>query len=597
MNFRRRGDMKTKTRKYIIALSIGVLLLLGFWGFKEGDDFKIAKSLDIYYSLFRDVNVYYVDETNPEKLVETSINAMLESLDPYTVYIPESEMDEFTFMTTGQYGGIGALIRNKDGQPIIAQPYKGFPAEKAGLKAGDIILEVDGVPIKDLKIDNVSEKLKGVPKTSLKLLIKRPYSEEQMEKELIREEIKIKSVPYYGIVDEGIGYIRVTKFTPDVSKEVKEVLRELKTKHQINSLILDLRGNPGGLLLEAPKLCNLFVNKGQEIVSTKGKIKKWDQTYRTAESPYDLEIPIVVLVNRGSASAAEIVAGALQDLDRAVILGQRTFGKGLVQTTVPLNYNSQLKVTTAKYYIPSGRCIQARDYTHRNEDGSVGYVPDSLISEFSTKNGRKVFDGGGIIPDINLGSEEISPIAISLITENIIFDYATKFAFENQSISSISAFEISDNIFDDFTEYALSHDFKYETFSEKELQELEKVLKKEKYYERVESEVNLLKSKLVNDKKQDITGFKEEIKDFLRDEIVGRYYYEDGQIQASLKNDNQLYKAIDILKNKNLYVSILKGDYKEKKDDTKLSLYDPGLTNRKPDSININDYLDSFISD
>lgn len=555
--------MKNK-KQFIIPLVLLTLLSSTlFWSFKEGDDFKIAKSLDIFYSLFRDVNTYYVDETNPEKLIETSINAMLESLDPYTVYIPESEMDEFTFMTTGQYGGIGALIRNKDGQPIIAQPYKDFPADKAGLKAGDIILEIDGVSTREFQIDNVSEKLKGIPQTKLSLLIERPYTNETFIKELIREEIKIKSVPYYGLVDKGIAYISVNKFTPDVSKEVKEALKKLKSTEQLTGLIIDLRGNPGGLLVEAPKICNLFMDKGQEIVSTKGKLKKWDQTYKTTDAPYDTEIPIVVLVNRGSASAAEIVAGAFQDLDRAVILGQRTFGKGLVQTTVPLNYNSQLKVTTAKYYIPSGRCIQARDYTHRNDDGSVGYVPDSLISEFTTKNGRKVYDGGGIIPDIKTTLDELSPLTITLVAENIVFDYVTKFVCENKAIKSAAEFEITDQIYNDFIDYALAQEFTYQTSSEKELAQLEKVLKGEKYFQRVESEINELRKKLANDKKKDILEFKEDIKEFLRDEIIGRYYYEEGQIQSSLVDDNQVFRAIEILNNNELYRSILNGTYKE----------------------------------
>lgn len=555
--------MKNK-KQFIIPLVLLTLLSSTlFWSFKEGDDFKIAKSLDIFYSLFRDVNTYYVDETNPEKLIETSINAMLESLDPYTVYIPESEMDEFTFMTTGQYGGIGALIRNKDGQPIIAQPYKDFPADKAGLKAGDIILEIDGVSTREFQIDNVSEKLKGIPQTKLSLLIERPYTNETFVKELIREEIKIKSVPYYGLVDKGIAYISVNKFTPDVSKEVKEALKKLKSTEQLTGLIIDLRGNPGGLLVEAPKICNLFMDKGQEIVSTKGKLKKWDQTYKTTDAPYDTEIPIVVLVNRGSASAAEIVAGAFQDLDRAVILGQRTFGKGLVQTTVPLNYNSQLKVTTAKYYIPSGRCIQARDYTHRNDDGSVGYVPDSLISEFTTKNGRKVYDGGGIIPDIKTTLDELSPLTITLVAENIVFDYVTKFVYENKAIKSAAEFEITDQIYNDFIDYALAQEFTYQTSSEKELAQLEKVLKGEKYFQRVESEINELRKKLANDKKKDILEFKEDIKEFLRDEIIGRYYYEEGQIQSSLVDDNQVFRAIEILNNNELYRSILNGTYKE----------------------------------
>ncbi|MDX9694702.1 MAG: S41 family peptidase [Bacteroidales bacterium] len=555
--------MKNKKRFIIPLVLLTLLSSTLFWSFKEGDDFKIAKSLDIFYSLFRDVNTYYVDETNPEKLIETSINAMLESLDPYTVYIPESEMDEFTFMTTGQYGGIGALIRNKDGQPIIAQPYKDFPADKAGLKAGDIILEIDGVSTREFQIDNVSEKLKGIPQTKLSLLIERPYTNETFIKELIREEIKIKSVPYYGLVDKGIAYISVNKFTPDVSKEVKEALKKLKSTEQLTGLIIDLRGNPGGLLVEAPKICNLFMDKGQEIVSTKGKLKKWDQTYKTTDAPYDTEIPIVVLVNRGSASAAEIVAGAFQDLDRAVILGQRTFGKGLVQTTVPLNYNSQLKVTTAKYYIPSGRCIQARDYTHRNDDGSVGYVPDSLISEFTTKNGRKVYDGGGIIPDIKTTLDELSPLTITLVAENIVFDYVTKFVCENKAIKSAAEFEITDQIYNDFIDYALAQEFTYQTSSEKELAQLEKVLKGEKYFQRVESEINELRKKLANDKKKDILEFKEDIKEFLRDEIIGRYYYEEGQIQSSLVDDNQVFRAIEILNNNELYRSILNGTYKE----------------------------------
>ena len=555
--------MKNKKRFFITIVLLALLSSTLFWSFKEGDDFKIAKSLDIFYSLFRDVNTYYVDETNPEKLIEISINAMLESLDPYTVYIPESEMDEFTFLTTGQYGGIGALIRNKDGQPIIAQPYKDFPADKAGLRAGDIILEIDGVSTREFQIDNVSEKLKGIPQTKLSLLIERPYTNETFVRELIREEIKIKSVPYYGLVDKGIAYISVNKFTPDVSKEVKEALKNLKSNEQLNGLIIDLRGNPGGLLIEAPKICNLFVGKGQEIVSTKGKLKKWDQTYKTTDAPYDTEIPIVVLVNRGSASAAEIVAGAFQDLDRAVILGQRTFGKGLVQTTVPLNYNSQLKVTTAKYYIPSGRCIQARDYTHRNDDGSVGYVPDSLISEFTTKNGRKVYDGGGIIPDVKTSLDELSPLTITLVAENIIFDFATKFVYENKTIKSATEFEITDQIYNDFIDYALAQEFTYQTSSEKELAQLEKVLKGEKYFQRVENEIIELRKKLANDKEKDILEFKEDIKEFLRDEIIGRYYYEEGQIQSSLVDDNQVYRAIEILNNNELYHSILNGTYKE----------------------------------
>jgi len=556
--------------KNIFIKSLAIVLITGitstiFWSFKKGDDFKIAKSMDIFYSLFRDVNVYYVDETNPENLVETGINAMLDELDPYTVYIPEKDMDEFNFMTTGQYGGIGALIRSTGEFPIVAKPYKGFPADKAGLKAGDKILEIDGNPANEIPLDEVSERLKGVPQTNVKLVIERPYSGEKFEKELIREEIQIKSVPYYGVVDDNIGYIRMSKFTPDVSREIKNALRELKTEHQIKSVILDLRGNPGGLLVEAPKICNLFIPKGEEIVSTKGKTKKWNKTLKTTNAAYDTEIPLAVMVSRGSASASEIVAGAIQDLDRGVILGQRTFGKGLVQTTIPLNYNAQLKVTTAKYYIPSGRCIQALDYTHRNEDGSVGHIPDSLISAFKTRNGRTVYDGGGISPDIKIESEEVSQMTISLISQNVIFDYATMFAYQNATIPKVEDFTITDEIYNDFVSFALEQDFDYKTESEKELKELIKIAKREKYYQRAEKEIEALQSKLKNDKARDLNAFKPEIIQFLRDEIVGRYYYQEGQIKTNLKDDNQLDQAIEILKNPERYQAILSGENKKNK--------------------------------
>ncbi|MDA3954768.1 MAG: S41 family peptidase [Bacteroidales bacterium] len=550
-----------KRKKTLLYAAAIVITIVAFWSFKDGDDFKIAKSLDIYYSLFRDVNIYYVDETDPETMVENSIKAMLEKLDPYTIYIPEKDKDDFDFMVTGQYGGIGALIRNNGEYPIVAQPYKGFPADKAGLKAGDIILEIDGMPMNDYKITEVSDRLKGIPQTKLKLLIERPYSSEKIEKEIIREEIKISSIPYYGVVDESIGYIRVTKFTPDVTGQVKDALRTLKAEHQITSLIVDMRGNPGGLLNEAPKLCNLFVDKGEEIVSTKGKVKKWNQTLKTTDFAYDTEIPLIILVSRGSASSTEIVAGALQDLDRAVILGQKTFGKGLVQTSIPLSYNAQVKVTTAKYYIPSGRCVQALDYTHRNEDGSVGHVPDSLISEFTTKNGRKVYDGGGITPDISIKAEKLSQLSISLIVQNVIFDYATKFAYENPTIPGIKDFDITDEIYKEFIQFALLDSFKYETQSETELLEFEKIVKREKYYDRAKDELDNLRAKLVNDKETDLKSFKPEVVQFLRDEIVGRYYYEGGQIQTNLKDDIQLHKAIEILKDQKQYKSILSSDF------------------------------------
>ncbi|NOQ26435.1 MAG: PDZ domain-containing protein [Bacteroidales bacterium] len=567
-----------KGKKIFLYTASIIIVIVAFWSFKDGDDFKIAKSLDIYYSLFRDVNVFYVDDTDPETMVENSIKAMLEKLDPYTIYIPEKDKDNFDFMVTGQYGGIGALIRNNGEYPIIAQPYRGFPADKAGLRAGDVILEIDGKSMNEYQITEVSDRLKGIPQTKLKLLIERPYSKEKIEKELIREEIKISSVPYSGIVDEGIGYIRVTKFTSKVSEEVKDALRALKAEHQITSLILDMRGNPGGLLIEAPKLCNLFVGKGEEIVSTKGKVKNGNQTLKTTGFPYDTEIPIVVLVNRGSASSTEIVAGALQDLDRAVIVGRKTFGKGLVQTIRPLSYNAQVKITTAKYYVPSGRCVQALDYSNRNEDGSVGHVPDSLISEFTTRNGRKVYDGGGITPDITVKREELSQLSLNLILQSVIFDYATKFVYENPEILSVKDFDITDEVYNQFVEFALLDSFKYETQSERELNELEKIVKREKYYDRAKTELDNLRAKLINDKKTDLESFKPEVMKFLRSEIVGRYYYEDGQIQTNLKGDIQLDKAVEILKDQNQYKSILSAEFVNKEQlEMKTSMHDPKL--------------------
>lgn len=375
-----------KFKKGIVIVCI-IFSSITLWSFVD-NDFKIAKSLDIYFNLFKELNFYYVDDVDPEKLIKSSINGMLESLDPYTTYIPESDADDFKFQVSGQYGGIGALIRKIGDNVVIAEPYEGFPAAKAGLKAGDIITSIDSKPVNNKNVSDVSEMLKGIPETDVNIEISRPGIEKPLKKKLTRQKITIPNVPYYGIVRDSVGYIRLTNFTPDAGKDVGEALTELKKEHA-KAIILDLRNNPGGLLIEAVNVANNFLPKDQLIVFTKGKIKESFKKYLTAAEPIDTVIPLTVLVNRGSASASEIVAGSLQDLDRAVIVGQRTFGKGLVQQTRPLSYNTQLKVTTAKYYIPSGRCIQALDYSHRNEDGSVGYVPDSLIKEYKTKMGRR----------------------------------------------------------------------------------------------------------------------------------------------------------------------------------------------------------------
>ena len=536
-----------------ILLIVGSLSLLSF----NNDDFKLVKSLEIYYTLFRELNMFYVDETDPEKLVESSIDGMLENLDPYTTFIPESDQETFNFMTTGEYGGIGALIRKSGDYAIIAEPYKGFPAEKNGLKAGDTILNIDGESMKGKEITYISEQLKGTPGTSVKILLKRINTEKEIEKILEREKININNVPYYGMIDHEIGYVRLANFTTDAVKEVKKALSELEKEHQLSGLVVDVRGNPGGLLIEAVDIASLFVEYGQEIVSTKGRVNQWDYIYKTRSSPIDTKIPLVVLVNRASASASEILAGSMQDLDRGVIIGQRTYGKGLVQTTRNLAYNSKLKVTTAKYYIPSGRCIQALDFSNRNEDGSVGVIPDSLISEFTTKNGRKVYDGGGILPDIETKPVNLSQFSISLYTQNIIFDYATLYASQHDYIPPVADFTITDEIYNDFKNYVLKRNFTYSTRSEESLKKLIETARQEKYYDLADSEFSALEIKLTHDNTKDLFHFKDEISYLLKQEIVSRYYYQWGSMEAAIENDVEIGKAIEVLKDPKLYNSLL----------------------------------------
>lgn len=536
---------------------ISLIIVSSFFIASSNDDFKLVKSLEIYYSLFRELNLFYVDETNPEKLVENSIKGMLEGLDPYTTYIPESDEENFNFMTTGQYGGIGALIRKRGDYAIIAEPYEGFPASKAGLKAGDSIISIDGMPMINLEITKISEQLKGKPNTSLELVIRRYGHTEPINKTLTREKITISNVPYYGMVDDHTGYIRLANFTTGAGQETKSALLELKKNAGLEAVVLDLRDNPGGLLIEAVDVANLFVREGQEIVSTKGRVKQWDQVYRTRFMPVDTTIRVAVLVSRGSASASEIVAGALQDLDRAVIIGQRTYGKGLVQTTRELSYNTRLKVTTAKYYIPSGRCIQALDYSHRNEDGSVGTIPDSLISEFHTNNGRKVYDGGGIQPDFKVEPQTLSEISAALISQSFVFDFATIYSALHDSIPNTGKFAITDHLYDDFKSYVSSHDFNYHTKSEETLEKLITSAKQEKYYNLATDEFSALEKKLEHDNNKDLNNFSEEIKQLLKEEIVDRYYYQAGRMQAILENDRDLDKAIEVFGQPELYFSAL----------------------------------------
>ncbi|HPB13019.1 MAG: S41 family peptidase [Bacteroidales bacterium] len=551
--------MKKSRRIRFIALA-AILITAGisisFLATQETRDFRIAKNLDIFFSLYRELNTFYVDELNPDKLVKTGIDNMLKSLDPYTVYYPESESDEIAFMTTGKYGGIGSLIRGGGEYVVISLVYKGFPADLAGVRAGDLIKKVDGFALKGADTETVSQKLKGNPGTTVMLTIERNGKE--MEIPVKREKIEIPSVPYYGMIDNETGYIRFTNFTQNCSEDVRNALIKLKNE-KATKIILDLRSNPGGLLTEAVNVVNLFVGPGNEIVSTKGKVKQFDESFKTSKAAVDQNIPLAVIINRGSASASEIVAGAIQDLDRGVVVGQRSYGKGLVQITRPLSYNSQLKVTTAKYYIPSGRCIQALDFSNPNEDGSVGIIPDSLISEFRTRNGRVVRDGGGISPDVEALPSPLSQIAAELYQRNYFFDFATKYFWSHPAPESPMKFTISEEIYDDFRNYLVEREFNYSTITELSLNELISNAKREKYYELHKDLFTELQNELRHTLDNDLVTFRDEITELLADEIIGRYFYEEGSIQFSLGTDVQVKKAVEILKSADEYKSILQG--------------------------------------
>lgn len=546
-------NRKFKTWLLVLSLSAGAMLSFSF----KDEFFEISRNIDIFVSMYRELDMYYVDDIKHGEIMKNGIDAILESLDPYTNYIPESEIEDYRFMTTGQYGGIGSMIGQKGEYVVVTDPYEGFPAQKADLRAGDVILEIDGKTIKGKKTDEISKILKGQPNTQVKLLIKRPGESTPMEKVITRAEIKINSVPYYGMLDNEVGYIKLTGFTENASQEVKTALLDLKNKNNAKSIVLDLRGNPGGLLNEAVDIVNLFVDRGIEVVTTKGKVKEWDKSYKAMNAPVDTQIPLVVLVNSGSASASEIVSGSIQDLDRGIVIGQRTFGKGLVQTTRPLSYNSQLKVTTAKYYIPSGRCIQALDYSHRNEDGSVGKVPDSLVSLFKTKKGRVVADGGGISPDWAIKPEELSNISRSLITKQLIFDYATEYRSKNPSIAPAKSFKLTDSEYEAFVAWLADKDYDYVTRSEKSLDELKEIAIKEEYFEGMKKEFEALKKTLMHDKEADLKKFKPEIMELLQDEISSRYYFQKGRIENAFSYDPDILKAMEALKDKAVFDNIM----------------------------------------
>lgn len=533
--------------------------------------FEINKNVEVFNSVIKELDMFYVDTINVQKTIESGIVNMLAGLDPYTNYMTEEEVTDFTIMTTGEYAGVGAIIsyRNVDGRDLvfIMEPYENMPAAKSGLKVGDIILSINGEdmttaekvagePFGKTLSNKVTSRLKGQAGTEITVKVERPGVKKPIEIKLVRQNIQIPSVPYYGILKDNIGYIILTGFTDKCAQEVKNAYLELKNLG-MTSLILDLRGNGGGIMEEAIQLVNFFVPKGQIVLSTKGKMKQWDRTYRTTLDPIDTDIPFVVLVDKGSASASEIVSGALQDMDRAVIMGQRTYGKGLVQAPRELPYGGSLKVTTSKYYIPSGRSIQAIDYTHRNEDGSVGRIPDSLTTVYKTAIGREVRDGGGVTPDIHLKEAKIPSITYYLVNQYLVNDWVTDWAIKNPKIVAIDDFSITDEDYESFKNLVKSKkDFKYDQLSEKRLKTLKDVMDFEGYSKTAEEEYKALEAKLVPNLDRDLDNFKDDIKKLLNMEIAKRYYYQRGERIEALKTDKDIEQAIELLKDTEKYKEI-----------------------------------------
>jgi len=513
-------------------------------GIKQ-DFFEVSKNLEIYSDIYKTLNVYYVDDTQPGKLMKTGIDAMLKSLDPYTTYYPESKIEDYRFTTTGQYGGIGSLIREIDGQTYISEPYNNSPAQKAGLIAGDRIISIDNKDVEDKTQDEISSFLKGQAGTEVKVVVERNKSQ-NIDVSIKREEIKIPDVPYSGMLDDKTGYIKLNSFTQTASSEVKKAYQALK-KEDMEQLVFDLRGNGGGLLREAVNIVNFFVPKGTEIVSTKGKLEEWDKVHKGLNEPLSKDIPVVVLVDRGSASASEIVSGTLQDLDRAVIVGTNSFGKGLVQQTKDIPYGTKLKLTVAKYYTPSGRCIQKLDYFNKDNGGGVNEVPDSLVAKFKTTNGRTVYDGRGIYPDVKVENEEYGKVLDALFSNHIIFKWANEFQVANSEITNAKNFKLSDAQYDEFVEFARLFDLSYTTASELYLEDLIEVAKKEKYYDDVKEELVAIENKLNTNQKDDIYKFKDQIKRIIENEIVSRYYYQSGRAEHSLNDDPYITEALNTL--------------------------------------------------
>lgn len=544
-------------KKLIIALSFVLGLAICHAQINPtNNQFEILKNLEIFSSIYKEIHLHYVDEVKSGELIKVAIDEMLRTLDPYTVYIPEANIEDYKVMMFGQYGGIGTLVNYRNGEVYIADPYEGFPADKAGLSSGDKIKEINGQSCKDRSAEEVSKMLRGQAGTELKLTVEKFGTKEIKTPTLIRQEIKIDNITYSGMLKDDIGYIRLDGFTQGASKEVKEAFAKLSSEGA-EKLIIDLRYNGGGLMNEAVQIVNLFYNKGVAVVSTKGKHPEQNHTYKTTEDPIDTKIPIVFLISGGSASASEILAGAMQDYDRAVVVGQNSFGKGLVQNVLPLDYNSQLKVTIAKYYIPSGRCVQALDYGNKDKEGKATTVADSLRKRFLTKGGREVYDGHGIEPDVKIEEKTMSNAAIGLITKFIIFDFANEYKLKHARIDSVKNFQISDDLYGEFIQYVQGKDYHYETNTERLLKKLITSAKEENYHAEIQTEIDALKLKLIASKNEDLTKFQQEIKQLLREEIVQRYYHQKGQAEAALDNDESVLKSIEILNNPAEYQKIL----------------------------------------
>jgi carboxyl-terminal processing protease len=551
--------IKGKAKRIILVSAVAVTAIMTFSflvSSQESKDFKLTKNIDIYISLMRELNAFYVDEIDPEKLVDKSITGMLSTLDPYTVYYPEESTGDLDFLTTGKYGGFGSLIRQSGDYVVVTDVYKGFPADQNGIKPGDIMLSIDGTSLKGVTSQKASDMLKGDPGTEAVIVFRR--NGEEFSKILKRERIAIPAVPYYGMINSNTGYIRFTNFTQNCIAEVRDALTDLKEKHGAENLILDLRSNPGGLVNEAVEIVNLFVRSGQEVVSTRGRAKQYDAVFKTSRTPVAPDMPVVVLINRGSASASEIVAGALQDLDRAVIMGERSYGKGLVQVARPLSYKAQVKITTAKYYIPSGRCIQAVDFSHPNEDGSVGYIPDSLIKTFSTRNGRPVKDGGGIIPDVAVPSDMLTRFTSELYVQNMIFDFATRYFWSHPQPPVPDSIRISSTDLADFAAFLKDKKFSYESSTETVLDELVETAKTEKLYDENRDAIDRLRAQLSHTLDRDLADQKKEVTELIESELAGRYFYDAGAIMYSLPRDTQVTDAVKVLADREHYMSILK---------------------------------------